>query len=99
MLEKILPMVVGAANFLSGLGMGLLNGFATIVDFGYDAFNSTKNILKDVGGENVANLFDGFMNVIGNIIDVLIIASIVRSGGRIPWTWQRTGGYFRFRCF
>ena len=99
MLEKILPMVVGAANFLSGLGMGLLNGFATIVDFGYDAFNSTKNILKDVGGENVANLFDGFMNVIGNIIDVLIIASIVRSGGGFRGLGKGLGGILGLGAF
>ena len=99
MLEKILPMVVGAANFLSGLGMGLLNGFATIVDFGYDAFNSTKNILKDVGGENVANLFDGFMNVVGNIIDVLIIASIVRSGGGFRGLGKGLGGILGLGAF
>lgn len=81
LLQNILPMIIGAANFLSAVGIGLIDTFARIVDFGYNVYDSTKGFLKQVGGENIEGAFDKFMGAVSSLIDVLLLATLIRAGG------------------
>ena len=81
LLQNILPMINGAANFLSAVGIGLIDTFARIVDFGYNVYDSTKGFLKQVGGENIEGAFDKFMGAVSSLIDVLLLATLIRAGG------------------
>ena len=74
-------MINGAANFLSAVGIGLIDTFARIVDFGYNVYDSTKGFLKQVGGENIEGAFDKFMGAVSSLIDVLLLATLIRAGG------------------
>ena len=78
-LVRVLPLVVGAADFLSKVGVGLVDAFASIIDAGYTAYDSTKNFLKDVGGQDLAENFDKFAGAVSSIIDILILATIIKS--------------------
>ena len=51
-LEGILKGIAATVDVISTIGVGLVNGFATIVDFGYRAFDATKGFLRNVGGED-----------------------------------------------
>ena len=61
--------------------MFLVDSIATFIDIGYSAIDSTKGLLRNIGGENLEMLFDKFTSAIGTVIDVLIIASLVRNVG------------------
>ena len=80
-LTKILPALNATANFLASTGMFLVDSIATFIDIGYSAIDSTKGLLRNIGGENLEMLFDKFTSAIGTVIDVLIIASLVRNVG------------------
>ena len=89
-LTKILPALNATANFLASTGMFLVDSIATFIDIGYSAIDSTKGLLRNIGGENLEMLFDKFTSAIGTVIDVLIIASLVRNVGGLRGA--RAGG-------
>ena len=79
-LMKILPTIIRAGEFLIDWGGKLLDGLVTFIDWGYKAYDGTRGFLKNLGGEGLAKNFDKFSGAIGNIIDVLILASIATMG-------------------
>jgi hypothetical protein len=79
-LMKILPTIIRAGEFLIDWGGKLLDGLVTFVDWGYKAIDGTRGFLKNLGGDGLVNNFDKFSGAIGNIIDVLILASIATMG-------------------
>ena len=81
LLKNILPMVFGAVDFVSGLGVGLIDGLATFIDFGYKAYDSTQGFLKKVGGDGFAAGFEKFMGAVSTLIDILLLATVVRGMG------------------
>ena len=81
LLKNILPMVFGAVDFVSGLGVGLIDGLATFIDFGYKAYDSTEGFLKKVGGDGFASGFEKFMGAVSTLIDILLLATVVRGMG------------------
>ena len=81
LLKNILPMVFGAVDFVSGLGVGLIDGLATFIDFGYKAYESTEGFLKKVGGDGFAAGFEKFMGAVSTLIDILLLATVVRGMG------------------
>ena len=70
--------------------MFLVDSIATFINIGYSAIDSTKGLLRNIGGENLEMLFDKFTSAIGTVIDVLIIASLVRNVGGLRGA--RAGG-------
>lgn len=57
----------------------ILNGFITFVDKGYEAYDKSRNFLKNIGGENFTQAFDGFIGTIDKVIGASIIAAIAFS--------------------
>lgn len=75
-----LPDIVGkigsAIDFGTDLALGLFNGLASFIDWGYKAYDATRGFLKSFGGDNVVKLFDGFGGAINKVIDATIIAAL-----------------------
>lgn len=75
-----LPDIVGkigsAIDFGTDLALGLFNGLASFIDWGYKAYDATRGFLKTFGGDNVVKLFDGFGDAVNKVIDATIIAAL-----------------------
>ena len=78
---NILKGVMGVVDFVASTGIFLVNAASTFINLGYNAYDSTRGFLKQIGGDNVTQIFDTFINRASSLIDVLIIASIIRGSG------------------
>ena len=78
---NILKGVMGVVDFVASTGIFLINAASTFINLGYNAYDSTRGFLKQIGGDNVTQIFDTFINRASSLIDVLIIASIIRGSG------------------
>ena len=103
----------GITTFLADVGIKLVDGLATFVDWGYKAYDATQGFLENFGvGQEQ---FDQFSGAISGMIDALIIGSIIlaargedglgpggldkarRPQGRTPGVTQGRGGQPRGR--
>lgn len=85
-LPAIVSGIGNAIDFASSLFVGLFDGLATFVEKGYEAYDFTRKLVKSIGGENTAKLFDGFNSALGNIVTAAIasafaLADIGRQSG------------------
>ena len=93
--EGILKGVLGVANFVASTGMVLVNAISSFINVGYKAYDSTAGFLKSIGGDNAIKLFDDFTNRLSTLLDVLVIATVLRGtpGGAFgPVLGQRQRG-------
>ena len=74
----ILKGVLGVASFVASTGMFLVNAVSTFINIGYKAYDATTGFLKSIGGNDAIKIFDDFTNRISTLLDVLVIATIVR---------------------
>ena len=81
LLKNILTGALKVADFLSSAGVFLVDAFSTFINFGYNAYDSTRGFLKNIGGDAVINLFDGFMDKLSVLVDVLLVASLLKGTG------------------
>ena len=76
-LSKLLPVFGAAVNFVSSIGVGIVDAFGTFVNIAYSAADATKGFIKAVGGEKTLEIFENFSGVISTLIDVLILSALV----------------------
>ena len=74
----ILKGVLGVASFVASTGMFLVNAVSTFINIGYKAYDATAGFLKSIGGNDAIKIFDDFTNRISTLLDVLVIATVVR---------------------
>ena len=79
-LSKLLPVFGAAVNFVSSIGVGIVDAFGTFVNIAYSAADATKGFIKSVGGEKTLEVFENFSGVISTLIDVLILSALVSRG-------------------
>ena len=98
----------GITTFLADVGIKLVDGLATFVDWGYKAYDATQGFLENFGvGQEQ---FDQFSGAVSGMIDALIIGSVIlaargedglgpggldkarRPQGRTPGVTQGRGG-------
>jgi len=75
-LLKILPVIIKVGDFFIDVGGKMLDGLITFVDWGYKAIDGTRQFIKQLGGEGLAQNFDKFAGAIDNLIEVAIIAAL-----------------------
>ena len=90
-LIQYLPQILGFLKFLAPIGeflidvgIGLIDGFASFVDLGYKAYDFTRGALESIGGEGLANAFDGLMKAVDLAITVFtfgLLANKTMGGG------------------
>ena len=75
MFKGLMNIIKGVSGFIADVGIKLIDGFATFVDWGYKAYDATKGFLQNFGVD--PKLFDKFAGAISGLIDALIIASVI----------------------
>ena len=75
MLKGIFTAVKGITDFIADVGIKLVDGLATFVDWGYKAYDATKGFLANFGVK--PELFDQFSGALSGLIDALIIGSVI----------------------
>ena len=90
-IKNILPVVGGAISFLASTGLFLVDSIASFINFSYNVFDGAKGILKTIGGDNLEKTFGNFMGAIDNVINVLILGTLVRGLGG-PFAFGRGRG-------
>jgi hypothetical protein len=101
-LLQIVPKIAAVNEFFIDTGIGLVDGLATFVQKGYEAYDFTKKSLKNFGGDNLVKLFDRFNGAMGTLIEASIIAALAfgelgggdgggpgGSGGKRTWWSSR----------
>ena len=84
-LIKYLPQIMGllkglghVVDFVTDVGMFLVDGIATFIDFAYNVYDGTRNIMKGIGLEGA---FDSIMKAMEVAITVLTFALGAKSLG------------------
>ena len=75
MLKGLFTAVKGITDFIADVGIKLVDGLATFVDWGYKAYDATKGFLANFGVK--PELFDQFSGALSGLIDALIIGSVI----------------------
>ena len=87
-LVKYLPQMLGllkgiarVAEFVTDVGIFLVDGVATFIDFAYNVYDGTRNLMKNIGGDALMGAFDGIMKAVEVAITVLTFALGAKSLG------------------
>jgi len=95
-LIKYLPQIMGllkglghVVDFVTDVGMFLVDGVATFIDFAYNVYDGTRNIMKGIGLEGA---FDAIMKAAEIAITVLTFALGAKSLGGFGGGGGRGGG-------
>lgn len=74
-LIEVAKFLGGTLDFITDIGGKLLNGLATFVEKGYEAYDFTRNQLKSFGGEKAVKYFDGFTKALDGLFMAALAAS------------------------
>lgn len=87
-LIKYLPQMLGllkglgkVVDFVTDVGMFLVDGVATFINFAYNVYDGTRNLMKKIGGDALMGAFDGIMKAVEVAITVLTFALGAKSLG------------------
>ena len=85
-IAAILPAIGNAAEWFIGLGIGFIDALGTALKVGYDAYDKTKEWVKDKFGEDSAEKFDSFMGLVNKVINLTIALALGAAsfGGKKP---------------
>ena len=85
-IAAILPAIGNAAEWFIGLGIGFIDALGTALKVGYDAYDKTKEWVKDKFGEDSAEKFDSFMGLVNKVINLTIALALAAAtfGGKKP---------------
>ena len=84
-LMKALPLIAKTAEFIMDVGIWLVDALATAIKWGYDAYDWTRNQVKEKLGEGAAKKFDSFagtLNKMMNLVLTLGMAAAAAAGQR-----------------
>ena len=91
-LMEIAKVMMRVVEFVADVGIKLIDGLATFINWGYKAYDATKGFLKNIGGEKLAGAFDGLMKVVDTAVTVLAFALGAQSLGGFGGGGGRGGG-------
>lgn len=77
----LIPLLSKTMDFIVNIGGFLLNGLATFIDFGYGLVDKTRGFIKAIGGEGAGKIFDKFLGVLNNVLNLAFIAAMINAGG------------------
>ena len=70
-LLNMAKMIGPVIEFITDIGIGLVDGIATFIDWGYKLYDGTKGLLKKIGGDGLSNAFEGIVSVVNGVITAL----------------------------
>lgn len=88
LLLKIIQPLGYVVDWIIDFSIKLLDGLATFVDWGFKAYEFTRNAIKQIGGEESLKVFDKFSSALTTFMNLAIIAGMLSTmgggGGRGP---------------
>ena len=93
-LPKLVGLVKGIQSvieFVTDIGITLINALATFVDWGYKAYDATRGFLKTIGGNGLAENFD---KVLGLVDTALFLTTALAGSMAIDAMTGGDGGGF-----
>ena len=83
-LPQMLELLKGlgkVVDFVTDVGMFLVDGVASFINFAYNVYDGTRNLMKNIGGDALMGAFDGIMKAVEVAITVLTFALGAKSLG------------------
>ena len=77
LLKKILPLIGVAADLVSNVVVGIVDGLGTFLSWGFKAYDDAKEKLKSWGGESAVARLDELGNALGNLFNAIAIVGMV----------------------
>ena len=77
LLKKILPLIGVAADLVSNVVVGIVDGLGTFLSWGFKAYDDAKEKLKSWGGESAVARLDELGDALGNLFNAIAIVGMV----------------------
>ena len=77
LLKKILPLIGLAADLVSNVVVGIVDGLGTFLSWGFKAYDDAKEKLKSWGGESAVARLDELGDALGNLFNAIAIVGMV----------------------
>tara|TARA_B100002019_G_scaffold183760_1_gene158571 strand:+ start:984 stop:3572 length:2589 start_codon:yes stop_codon:yes gene_type:complete len=76
-LQKIIPVIAGITEFISDVFLGIIDGLGTFLDWGFSAWESSEEKLKEWGGEDAAKDLNKLGDTLGDLFNAIAIVGMV----------------------
>ena len=84
-LQKILPLLGGALDFLTSTVLGIVNALGTFLMWGDKAISGSRGFVKNIFGEKGAKAFDAIVGTIGNLFNLIAILGMTAAAFGNQW--------------
>ena len=96
-LQKIVPLLAGAIDFMTDFAIGLVNALGTFLKWGFDAYEKTEKFIEDIGGEDAVKEFNKFTSTLERFLNLALIAGLAAAAVSRENARQARGGNLRGR--
>ena len=94
-LQKIVPLLGGAIDFMTDFAIGLVDALGTFLAWGFDAYERTEQFIEDVGGEEAVEKFNEFTSTLERFLNLALIAGLATAAVSRENARQARGGNLR----
>ena len=96
-LQKIVPLLGGAIDFMTDFAIGLVDALGTFLKAGFDAYEKTEQFIEDLGGEEAVEKFNEFTSTLERFLNLALIAGLATAAVSRENARQARGGNLRGR--
>ena len=94
-LQKIVPLLGGAIDFMTDFAIGLVDALGTFLKAGFDAYEKTEQFIEDLGGEEAVEKFNEFTSTLERFLNLALIAGLATAAVSRENARQARGGNLR----
>ena len=76
LLQRIVPFLSGAIDFMTDFVTGLVDGLGTFLKWGFDAYEKTEEFIDNIGGEDAVGAFNKFTGALEKFLSLALIAGL-----------------------
>ena len=87
-LQKMLPTLISIGKVLASIGNFIIDALGTVlnivvnvIDTGYKIYDKVKEFAGNIGGDGLVKVFEDFSDVVGKVLNVLLILSMAQGLG------------------
>ena len=76
LLQRIVPFLSGAIDFMTDFITGLVDGLGTFLKWGFDAYEKTEEFIENIGVEDAVGAFNKFTGALEKFLSLALIAGL-----------------------
>ena len=76
-LQKIIPVIAGITEFISDVFLGIIDGLGTFLAWGFTAWESSEEKLKEWGGDEAVARLNELGDTLGDLFNAIAIVGMV----------------------